>query len=228
MKSAETGRDRRGVPSRRGDALDCRQARVRTRNPRTRTRMSDRAARRRTSCAQKSALAHPQELGGLHVEADDARWRLSPEHPGEPERRPNPWKTSHRPGRSATGASNSNGATPCARSAPRGERFIVGVDTEWQNKAGFKDLDATLKGFTAGQTAESARGRGERWRRSRPEPGGGGRSRVAPTRRGDLETRRRGEEETSHSQFSSLRVSQSPSLPVFLAPWPTNPLFLLI
>jgi hypothetical protein len=36
----------------------------------------------------------------------------------------------------------------------RVETFIVGVDTEWQSKGSFKDLEAILKGFTAGQTVK--------------------------------------------------------------------------
>jgi hypothetical protein len=31
------------------------------------------------------------------------------------------------------------------------ESFILGVDTEWQNKASAKDLEVILKGYTAGQ-----------------------------------------------------------------------------
>ena len=36
----------------------------------------------------------------------------------------------------------------------RVEVFIEGVDTEWQSKGSFKDLEANLKGFTAGQTVK--------------------------------------------------------------------------
>ena len=36
----------------------------------------------------------------------------------------------------------------------RVETFIVGVDTEFQNKGSFKDLGTIVKGFTAGQTVE--------------------------------------------------------------------------
>ncbi len=36
----------------------------------------------------------------------------------------------------------------------RVETFIEAVDTEWQNKGSFKDLEAILKGFTAGQTVK--------------------------------------------------------------------------
>ena len=30
-------------------------------------------------------------------------------------------------------------------------QFIIGVDTDWQNKASAKDLEVLLKGYTAGQ-----------------------------------------------------------------------------
>lgn len=36
----------------------------------------------------------------------------------------------------------------------RVETFIAGVDTEWQNKGSFKDLETILKGFTAGQVVK--------------------------------------------------------------------------
>ncbi len=36
----------------------------------------------------------------------------------------------------------------------RVETFIVGVDTEWQNKASAKDLEAIIKGFTAAQVVK--------------------------------------------------------------------------
>jgi hypothetical protein len=36
----------------------------------------------------------------------------------------------------------------------RVETYITGVDTAWQNKGSFKDLEAILKGFTAGQTVK--------------------------------------------------------------------------
>ena len=36
----------------------------------------------------------------------------------------------------------------------RVETFITGVDTEWQNAGSYKDLEAILKGFTAGQTVK--------------------------------------------------------------------------
>ena len=34
------------------------------------------------------------------------------------------------------------------------ETFILGVDTEWQNKASAKDLEVILKGFTAAQVVK--------------------------------------------------------------------------
>ncbi|MEQ1862973.1 MAG: fibronectin type III domain-containing protein [Chthoniobacteraceae bacterium] len=36
----------------------------------------------------------------------------------------------------------------------RVETMIVGVDTEWQNKGSFKDLETTLKNFSAGQVVK--------------------------------------------------------------------------
>jgi transposase len=87
------------------------------------------------------------------IEDDDARWEAFglniPANPSAPESVA-----------SVTAAPLGNGrftATwPYATRAIRyrAETFIVGVDTEWKNKGSFKDLEAILKGFTAGQTVK--------------------------------------------------------------------------
>ncbi|MFN0077395.1 MAG: fibronectin type III domain-containing protein [Prosthecobacter sp.] len=85
--------------------------------------------------------------------ADDARWEdfgLSiPANPRAPESVA-----------SVTASTLSNSrldvSWPYATRATRYrvETFIVGVDTEWQNKASAKDLEVILKGFTVGQVVK--------------------------------------------------------------------------
>jgi hypothetical protein len=92
------------------------------------------------------------ELGDL-IADDDSRWEafgLSiPANPSAPESVA-----------SVTAAPLGTGrievAWPYATRAVRFrvETFIVAVDTDWQNKGSFKDLEAILKGFTAGQTVK--------------------------------------------------------------------------
>jgi len=92
------------------------------------------------------------ELEGL-IDDDDARYEAFglniPANPSAPE-----------PVDSVTAAPLGNGRFelhwPYATRAVRYrvETFIVGVDPEFQNKGSFKDLQAIIKGFTAGQTVK--------------------------------------------------------------------------
>ena len=89
------------------------------------------------------------ELGDLTTD-DDPRWEAFglniPANPSAPE-----------PVASVTAAALGNGRIeagwPYATRAVRYrvETFIMAVDTEWQNKGSFKDLETILKGFTAAQ-----------------------------------------------------------------------------
>ena len=92
------------------------------------------------------------ELGDL-IADDDPRWEAFglniPANPSAPESVA-----------SVTAAALGNGRFevnwPYATRAVRFrlETFITGVDTEWQNKGSFKDLETILKGFTAGQNVK--------------------------------------------------------------------------
>ncbi len=92
------------------------------------------------------------ELGRLMAD-DDARWEEFglniPAHPSAPESVASVTveaMTNHRIGVAWSYA------TRALRF--RVETFVEGVDTEWQNKGSFKDLETILKGFTAGQTVK--------------------------------------------------------------------------
>lgn len=87
------------------------------------------------------------------IPLDDPRWEAFglniPSNPSSPE-----------PVTSATAAAMSNSRIELSYSyATRATRYrieqmIVGVDTEWQNKASAKDLEIILKGYTAGQVVK--------------------------------------------------------------------------
>jgi hypothetical protein len=87
------------------------------------------------------------------IEDDDPRWEAFglniPANPSAPE-----------PVASVTAAPLGNGrievSWPYSTRAIRFrvETMITGVDTEWQNKGSYKDLEAILKNFTAGQTVK--------------------------------------------------------------------------
>ena len=92
------------------------------------------------------------ELESL-IADDDPRWEAFglniPAHPSAPE-----------PVTSLTAAALGNGrieiSYPYATRATRYriETWIIGVDTEWQNKASAKDLEVILKNFTAAQVVK--------------------------------------------------------------------------
>jgi hypothetical protein len=87
------------------------------------------------------------------IAADDPRWESFglniPANPSSPE-----------PVASVTAVAVSNSRIELSYSYAtrairyRIEQFIVGVDTEWQNKASAKDLEIILKGYTAGQVVK--------------------------------------------------------------------------
>ena len=102
-----------------------------------------------TDALRKRVRGLINELETL-IAVDDPRWEAFglniPANPSAPE-----------PVASATAAALGNGRIELSYSyATRATRYkveswVIGVDTEWQNKASAKDLEVILKGYTVGQ-----------------------------------------------------------------------------